>query len=563
MNPIWLKASVVGSLWASIEIIIGSFLHNLRVPFSGTILSFMTVILIIAFVQHWRENGLIWRAGLICALMKSISPSAIILGPMTGIFMEALLLEFFILVFGRNLLGYITGGAAAVLSALFHKIFTLLILYGLDLVQIARNIYYYAVKQVHLEKLDPWIVVAIIVLIYLVAGSVAAVLGYITGKRKEGVQVDQDYILELEAKGKLFSLTTKQKYSGWLLLLHLLSIVLCLYLINYYPLVWSLPVIAIYLTFCIVRYKTSLRHLKKPLFWIQFAILTILASIFWSGMSKGNFWDPEGFMVGITMNIRAAVVLVGFSSLSVELKNPLIKAVLYKRGFANFYQSMRMAFEALPGLIALMPPARQFLRKPLDSLSDMILHATRLLPQLQEQHYRLPGVVIVTGEREQGKTTMIREIVDLLKQKNISPGGFLSTGIHTDGKRTGFRIESLKDGTSVELCTTNPMKGWQKTGKYYFNPDGISFGRSLLAPSQVKDVQLVIIDEIGPVELGGQGWAVSIEELVEKTSITQLWSVRKSLVDKVSRKWNISEYQVFEAGKNTAEEVVNSLKIIT
>jgi hypothetical protein len=36
LKPVWLKAAVLGGLWASVEIIIGSFFHNLRLPFAGT-----------------------------------------------------------------------------------------------------------------------------------------------------------------------------------------------------------------------------------------------------------------------------------------------------------------------------------------------------------------------------------------------------------------------------------------------------------------------------------------------------------------------------------------------
>ncbi len=101
LETIWLKAAVVGGLWASVEIIVGSFLHNLRIPLSGSILAFFGVVLLIAFYKNWPDKGLIWRAGLICALMKSISPSAVILGPMIGIFLEALLLQLSITVLGE------------------------------------------------------------------------------------------------------------------------------------------------------------------------------------------------------------------------------------------------------------------------------------------------------------------------------------------------------------------------------------------------------------------------------------------------------------------------------
>ena len=177
-----MKAAVAGSIWASLEIIIGSFLHNLRIPFSGTILALMSVYLLVAFVQIWKEKGLIWRAGLICAMMKSVSPSAVIIGPMTGIMLEAVLLELFILLFGRNLFGYILGGAAAVLSSLLHKLITLLILYGFDLVRIISGLYTYSVKQINLEGSSPALLITLIAAIYISIGAIGAVGGYLAGK---------------------------------------------------------------------------------------------------------------------------------------------------------------------------------------------------------------------------------------------------------------------------------------------------------------------------------------------------------------------------------------------
>ncbi len=51
VNDKWIKASVLAGLWAGIEIIAGSFLHNLRIPFSGTILTLISIILVIGFFQ--------------------------------------------------------------------------------------------------------------------------------------------------------------------------------------------------------------------------------------------------------------------------------------------------------------------------------------------------------------------------------------------------------------------------------------------------------------------------------------------------------------------------------
>lgn len=140
IESVWLKAAVAGGLWASVEIIIGSFFHNLQIPFAGPILAANGTILMIAFYQVWQQKGLIWRAGLICALMKSVSPSAIILGPMIGILSEALIIETAIRLMGNNLVALSIGGALSVSTAFIHKVVGLLILYGLNIVKIYVNI---------------------------------------------------------------------------------------------------------------------------------------------------------------------------------------------------------------------------------------------------------------------------------------------------------------------------------------------------------------------------------------------------------------------------------------
>ena len=73
-DDIWLKAAVIGGLWASLEIIIGSFLHNTRLPMAGTTLAFAGTVLLLGYYQLWPQKGLIIRAGLITAIMKSVSP---------------------------------------------------------------------------------------------------------------------------------------------------------------------------------------------------------------------------------------------------------------------------------------------------------------------------------------------------------------------------------------------------------------------------------------------------------------------------------------------------------
>ena len=85
LDPLWMRAALLGSIWASSEIILGSFLHNVGIPFTGTLLAAIGTALAVAGSEVWGGRVLLWRSGLVCALMKSVSPSAVILGTVESI----------------------------------------------------------------------------------------------------------------------------------------------------------------------------------------------------------------------------------------------------------------------------------------------------------------------------------------------------------------------------------------------------------------------------------------------------------------------------------------------
>ncbi len=142
---VWQRAAIYGSLWAAVEIVVGSFLHNLRVPLAGSLLAAVGVMLMTAGHRAFPERGLIWRAALVCALMKSVSPSAVILGPMVGILMEGVLLEAVVRLFRGRAAGYLIGGALAVSWAMAQRVLNAVISFGTDVVRLYVDAYSFAV----------------------------------------------------------------------------------------------------------------------------------------------------------------------------------------------------------------------------------------------------------------------------------------------------------------------------------------------------------------------------------------------------------------------------------
>lgn len=363
----WRKAAVIGSIWAAVEIIFGSFLHNLRMPFSGSLLAVMAVILVGSFVLRWKEQGLVWRAALITALMKSVSPSAVILGPMTGILLEGLLMELAFRMLGFNLFSALVAGVLAVSSALLHKIINLLILYGEDIIRIYVNLFQYAARQLRFPDAGTaellWILLAGYTFFGLVAGSLAFRVSRLSAAS-----------LDIGAAQQLWDRKHQKAplpvFCGLCLFLHLLALGLGLWLLNTAGLGWFLLLSLPYLAWILWRYPHALRKISRRAFWFQLGLLLLLSALFYDFPGyHGMLGSLQGLYTGTELVMRALLVVGVFTALSVELKNPRVEQKLRAMGFSALHETMQLAFAMLPEVIAAMPEIRVILRRPLSSLA--------------------------------------------------------------------------------------------------------------------------------------------------------------------------------------------------
>lgn len=380
---LWLRASVIGGLWASVEIIIGSFLHNTRIPFAGSVLAFFGTVLLIGFYQIWPYKGLIIRAGLITAIMKSVSPSAIILGPMIGIFLEALLIEVVIILLGNNLIAYMLGGVLSLSSALFHKIVGLIIVYGFNIVKIYVNIINFGLKQLGFHPASDVQILVFLLSFYFIFGVLAGGLGFLIGKKAFHLQSSGNSFNwkgTQNSNNDFFSLDPDQRRSIPLLIFHILAVITGLLLINIEYQSVGYGFVLLYLIVMGILYRKALKRLRKPIFWSQLVIIVVLSALFWDFGKPDHQWFSEtGLFVGMGMMVRAIFVMVAFSAISVELNNKHVQQFLTKIGLGKFYSSLGLAFSALPVMISLLPSSKEIFRSPAHSLLKPLAMANQWL----------------------------------------------------------------------------------------------------------------------------------------------------------------------------------------
>ncbi len=544
-NNSWLKAAVIGSIWASFEIIFGTFLHNLRIPFAGTFLTFFSLVLLIGFSYKWNDRYLFLKAGIITALMRSMLPTSIILGPLIGILVEAVIFQISVSIFKRTYLAFVIAGILSMFSAILHKVVSILIIYGFDIVKVLENMYFVLLKTTHIDLPLKYLFLLVTV-VYTVLGIITAYIGVKTGKQianRNNISIDKEVYIELEKENKLFN-TTSFKYNSILIFIHIIALILSLILLENYSYLYSLVLVIPYLIFIIFRYGNSLRRLSKPVFWIQLLIILLFAILFWNNKT-------EGFIIGMKMLTRAIMMISVFTTISVELKNPVVKALMYQKGFSGLYTTIGLASSALPFLLKNIVSNRKSFTNPIKVLKKAIELSDSLLHYFTGHIAMKNKLTIISGETRSGKTTYLKNLIQQLSEKepDLKIGGLIAHGIDKNGERLGFELENILTGQKILLCNNIYQKGDLKIGKYYFKQSGLEFGQQSLKDA-IEKANLLIIDEIGPMELKGKGWFNEIESALKKDDLDMIWVVRKSLLDKVLKLWQHSNVEVINISKN-------------
>lgn len=551
----WIKASVIGTIWAASEIVLGSFLHNLRIPFSSNVLTGIGLIILISSSYKWTEKGLYWRAGLICALMKTMSPSAVIFGPMVAILSQSLILELFTRIAGRRFIGFALGAMVAMSWNLFHKIMNLIISYGFNLVNVYSDLLKYVQKQLRIDIDLVWSPLVVLVLIYAFLGLFSAIIGMRVG-RKLLSQTAENRLSNKNGSKKSFSNNNKDfNYSIVWLVVNILFLVTAFVLLNYSPwYIWS-SAISVIATIWILRYKRALRQLSKPRFWIYFVVITMLTAFVVTKIQSKDL--IEGLLIGIQMNFRAIAVVLGFTVLGTELYNPKVREFFLKTSFKQLPLALELSFESLPIMIASVPELKVIIRDPVQMIYQVISQIEYRLEDLRNKLSR--KIYIITGSIGEGKTTQVQKIVNELQSRGIPLSGVYSPRIMEQGETTGYDVVDIESGKREPFMRLADNDSLNRIGRYNILPDGYSAGLAALAKSRTNNNRLVVIDEVGKLDINNKGWAENIAELVGGSQFLVL-AVRDTFTDQVIEKWNLKDYSVFKVSDNP-HQLVSELLI--
>ncbi len=153
--------------------------------------------------------------------------------------------------------------------------------------------------------------------------------------------------------------------------------------------------------------------------------------------------------------------------------------------------------------------------------------------------------LIVTGEVQSGKTTWCANYSQWLIEQKFTVGGVLCPEARNDDVKIGYDILDVQTNRSAKFgrfALTADFSG-EHVGDYLVSYDGLEFARGAIQKALEKRYDIVFIDELGHLELAGNGIIESARMAYLKAPNTAM-IIRKPLLTAFLEKLHLTDPQV-------------------
>ena len=134
------------------------------------------------------------------------------------------------------------------------------------------------------------------------------------------------------------------------------------------------------------------------------------------------------------------------------------------------------------------------------------------------------GATVISAGRGEGKTSFLREYTAYAADRGRSVGGIVAPAVfeHDGTRRRLARVAAEPDATPT-------------VGVYRFEDAAVAAGNAAIITAVREGLDIIAIDEVGPLEFDGQGWTPALEVALRECTVDQelIVVVRSSLVDEL------------------------------
>ena len=172
-------------------------------------------------------------------------------------------------------------------------------------------------------------------------------------------------------------------------------------------------------------------------------------------------------------------------------------------------------------------------------------------------------IFLLSGPIHSGKTSLIKVIIKELQSVNIKLDGFISNPIFKNKEIIGYDLFDLKKEKPLPFIVKFGENSWQKIGSFFFIPEGLKEANKIILRG--KDADILIIDEIGPLELSGQGVWPSLKKVISPPVTRLLLVVRENIIENFRKLLGNGRMKIFnienkEVAGHIIEDIITNLK---
>jgi nucleoside-triphosphatase THEP1 len=153
-------------------------------------------------------------------------------------------------------------------------------------------------------------------------------------------------------------------------------------------------------------------------------------------------------------------------------------------------------------------------------------------------------IFILTGPVHSGKTTLLKKVVWELKKQKYKVDGFLSEAVGEKKQAVGYDLFDLEEETSIPFIRRTGEENWQRIGSYFFIPQSLAQAKKIIL--RRKDADILVVDEVGPLELSGKGFWPALKQVILLESKRYLFVVRTNCLGDFLAMLGKGEVKIFD-----------------
>jgi nucleoside-triphosphatase THEP1 len=139
-------------------------------------------------------------------------------------------------------------------------------------------------------------------------------------------------------------------------------------------------------------------------------------------------------------------------------------------------------------------------------------------------------IFILSGPVHGGKTTLLENSLPGWASRGLKFGGFLSVAVLDGQGRTEYDLLDLKEGRRLPFLRRTGEPEEERTGPFFFVGRTLELARAVIR--RAAPGELLIVDEVGPLELQGGGLWPALAEVLFKPDMRTILVVREEILEK-------------------------------